>query len=70
MPVVDPEDRELTISCGTALFNLQLIISYFGYRFEISLLPQQKGEDESDHDDLLATVRVIDINEKLEKIKD
>ena len=72
MPVVDPDDRELTISCGAALFNLQLAISYLGYRFETSLLPQQqKGEEcESDDDDLLATVRVIDINEKPEKTKD
>lgn len=72
LPVVDPDDRELTISCGSALFNLQLAISYFGYRFETSLLPQQqKGEEEgSNHDDLLATVRVIDINKKPEKTKD
>ena len=72
LPVVDPDDRELTISCGAALFNLQLAISYLGYRFETSLLPQQqKGEEcESDDDDLLATVRVIDINEKPEKTKD
>ena len=42
LPVVDPDDRELTISCGSALFNMQLAISYFGYRFETSLLPQKK----------------------------
>jgi hypothetical protein len=72
LPVVDPDDRELTISCGSALFNLQLAISYFGYRFETSLLPhQQKGEEEgNDHDDLLATVRVVDIDKKPEKTKD
>jgi hypothetical protein len=72
LPVVDPDDRELTISCGAALFNLQLAISYFGYKFEISLLPPQqqgKGIEENDHD-LLATVRVIDINEIPEKTKD
>lgn len=70
LPVVDPDDRELTISCGSALFNLQLAISYFGYRFETSLLPQQQeGEEEGDHD-MLATVRVIDIDEKPEKSKD
>ena len=72
LPVVDPDDRELTISCGSALFNLQLAISYFGYRFETSLLPQEQqaeGEKEDDHD-LLATVRVIDIDEKPEETKD
>ena len=66
LPVVDPDDRELTISCGSALFNMQLAISYFGYRFETSLLPQ---EGEKDHD-WLATVRIIDINKKPEKSKD
>lgn len=74
LAVVDPDDRELTISCGSALFNLQLTISYFGYRFETSLLYQEqlreKGAEEKNHDDLLATVRVIDINEKPEKTKD
>ncbi|TVP40763.1 Acg family FMN-binding oxidoreductase [Candidatus Nitrosocosmicus arcticus] len=66
LPVVDPDDRELTISCGSALFNLQLAVSYFGYKFETSLLPR---EEESDHD-LLAAVKVTDIDEKLEKTKD
>jgi len=72
LPVVDPDDRELTISCGSALFNLQLVISYFGYRFETSLLPheqQVEGEKEVDHD-LLAMVKVIDIYEKPENTKD
>ncbi len=66
LPVVDPDDRELTISCGSALFNMKLAISYFGYRFETSLLPQKEEGDR----DLLATVKVIDINEKPEKSKD
>lgn len=72
LAVVDPDDRELTISCGSALFNLELAISYFGYRFETFLLPQEqqgKGAEENNHD-LLATVRVIDINKKPEKTKD
>ncbi|WP_458744786.1 nitroreductase family protein [Candidatus Nitrosocosmicus sp. T] len=70
LPVVDPDDRELIISCGSALFNLQLAISYFGYRFETSLLPQQKRDEGGNSDDLLATVRVINIHEKPEKTKD
>ncbi|MGD9532461.1 MAG: nitroreductase family protein [Candidatus Nitrosocosmicus sp.] len=72
LPVVDPDDRELIISCGSALFNLQLAISYFGYRFETSLLPlRPKGEDTVDNShDLLATVRIIDIHKKPEKTKD
>lgn len=63
--VVDPDDRELTISCGCALFNLQLAISYFGYKFETSLLP----DEEHDHN-LLAKVKVIDIDENPNKKKD
>ena len=72
LPVVDPDDRELIISCGSALFNLQLAISYFGYRFETTLLSQQqKGEreNEGDDDDLLAIVKVMDIHKKQEKNK-
>ena len=29
LPVVDPEDRELTISCGAALFNLRVALRRF-----------------------------------------
>ena len=31
LPVVDPDDRELTISCGAALYHIQLAIRHFGY---------------------------------------
>ncbi len=37
--VVDPYDRELTMSCGAALFNLRTAAEYFGHRYEIELLP-------------------------------
>lgn len=30
LPVVDPEDRELLISCGAAFLNLRLALRYFG----------------------------------------
>lgn len=55
LPVVDPEDRALTISCGAALFNLQLAISYFGYDYETRLLPHGNSHD------LLATVNVANL---------
>lgn len=30
LPIADPHNRELTISCGAALFNLRTAINYFG----------------------------------------
>lgn len=30
LPVADPKDRELTISCGAALFNLRTAMNFFG----------------------------------------
>ena len=43
LPIVDPQQRELTISCGAALFNLRIAAEYFGheYRLEICQDPQQ-----------------------------
>lgn len=54
LPVVDPYDRELIISCGAALFNLRAALSHFGMRFAIDLFPVKADAD------LLASVRVID----------
>jgi len=48
LPVNDPDDRELTISCGCALMNLRVAAARAGSRAQIRLLPG--GEDE----DLLA----------------
>jgi hypothetical protein len=39
LPVVDPEDRELTISCGAALFNLCLALRHFGFSVQVDRLP-------------------------------
>lgn len=39
LPVTDPEDRELTISCGAALLLLRLAMRYYGRRDETVLLP-------------------------------
>jgi hypothetical protein len=52
LPVVDAEDRELTISCGCALHFLRVAMRRFGIAEKTTILPS-----ESDHD-LLATVRV------------
>lgn len=50
LAIIDPEDRELHISCGAALCFLKLALHYFGYAGEIQLLP------EPEEPDLLATI--------------
>src|SRR5690606_33728187 len=39
LPIVDPEDRELTISCGAALCQLRLAIAHFGFADVVELFP-------------------------------
>lgn len=51
LPVVDPDDRALVISCGAALGTLQVALRYFGYAGDVTLRP------EPDEPDLLALVR-------------
>lgn len=52
LPVVDPEDRALVISCGAALFYLCLAMRRFGYADEVEVLPDAGDPD------LLASVRL------------
>ena len=52
LPVVDPEDRALVISCGAALYFLRIAIRHFGHADEVRTFP---SPDESD---LLAEVRL------------
>jgi len=52
LPVVDPDDRELVLSCGAALFFLRVALSHFGLGAQTQLCPRP------DQPDLLATVRV------------
>lgn len=52
LPVVDPDDRELTISCGAALFQLRIALRHFGYAGVVATLP---GVDDPD---LLARIRL------------
>ncbi len=49
LPVNDPDDRELTISCGAALFNLRVAAAHQGLACDVQLLP-------SDDPDRLARV--------------
>ena len=52
LPVNDPDDRELAISCGAALLNLRVAAARAGYASKTRLLP-----DAADHD-LLAVVEL------------
>ena len=53
LPVVDPDDRELVMSCGAALLHLRIALRRFGYSDRAEILP-----DPSDSD-LLAQVRLV-----------
>jgi hypothetical protein len=52
LPVVDPFDRELVMSCGAALFNLRVALSHLGHAPEVELLPDPANPD------VLARVRL------------
>src|SRR5690606_6500495 len=39
LPLVDPEDRALTGSCGAALCRLRLAIAHFGFADVVELFP-------------------------------
>ena len=43
LPVNDPEDRELTISCGCALFNLRAAAAAHGLGVTVTLLPSARS---------------------------
>ncbi|ACC70328.1 nitroreductase family protein [Paraburkholderia phymatum] len=45
LPVVDPFDRELLISCGAALLNLRVALSHFGLSYAIAVFPSESDPD-------------------------
>ncbi len=45
LPVVDPYDREMIISCGAALFNTRVALAYAGKQARIDVLPDSMDED-------------------------
>jgi hypothetical protein len=55
VPVVDPDGRQLALSCGAALLGARLSLSAAGFGVRVELLP-----DESTHPDLLATLVLDD----------
>lgn len=45
LPVRDPDDRELLLSCGAALFHLRLALRRFGHAGEVVLWPDTADPD-------------------------
>jgi len=45
LPANDPDDRELTISCGCALMNLRVAAAREGFEVSVDLSPAQDGGD-------------------------
>lgn len=45
LPVNDPDGRELILSCGTALFNLEIAARHFGYSPDVSPYPDPRRPD-------------------------
>jgi hypothetical protein len=45
LPVVDPEDREMTISCGAVLKFLKIALIHFGEGLRVTLLPEPEDPD-------------------------
>ncbi|WP_347268502.1 hypothetical protein [Paracoccus sp. (in: a-proteobacteria)] len=53
LPVVDPHDRELAISCGAALGTFEVAARRFGLDPVVNILPDDRDPD------LLATIEVV-----------
>ncbi len=45
LPVVDPEDRELIMSCGAALLHLRIALRHIGFEGVVEILPEPKKPD-------------------------
>ncbi len=45
LPVVDPDDRELVMSCGAALAHLVVALRHFGYAGDVTVLPDPADPD-------------------------
>lgn len=45
LPVNDPQDRELAISCGAALFNLRVAAAHIGIAARVTLQPDRGNAD-------------------------
>jgi len=45
LPLVDPMDRALTISCGAALSHLLIAVRHLGYAYDLKLFPDSNDKD-------------------------
>lgn len=45
LPVIDPQDREMFIACGAALFQLRVAMRHFGYSDQIETFPNKADPD-------------------------
>lgn len=45
LPVNDPDGREMIISCGTAVFNLEIAARHFGYSPRVTPYPDRRRPD-------------------------
>lgn len=67
LAVIDPDDREMSMACAAALYNLRLAIRAFGYQETTTLLPDK------DNADLYASVKIgkrFDKRDEAEEKKD
>jgi len=58
LPAVDPDHRELVISCGAALYNLTLALRYFGYDSSVEALAKEVVPAGGESKVVLARVRL------------
>lgn len=65
LPVVDPDDRALTLSCGAALEMLRLALKHFGYRDKTELLPDPKDPDFLARVEIAGVYRTTDTDRRL-----
>jgi len=59
LPAVDPDFRELVISCGAALRNLVLALTHFGYESSVEIVAKEMIPAKNDDKVLLARVHVV-----------
>ncbi len=45
LPVCDPQDRELIMACGAALFHLRIALRHFGYEGKVRTFPDANDQD-------------------------
>jgi hypothetical protein len=45
LPVIDPQGREMIMSCGAALFNLRVAAEYFGHAYTVEHQPNPAHPD-------------------------